>query len=297
MTRIMKPRAVAVIGASNEAGKIGNSVMKNLVNGGYRGEIYPINPKADEILGLKAFPSIADVPGDVDVAVFAIPAKFVAARSSRAAQKGVAGAILIPSGFAETGEQELQDEVVAIARKHGVRILGPEHLRLLLHAGEPLRDVLHAVRRQGQCRAVVAERRHRDGDPRLQPVHRMGVSAIVGVGNKADIDEDDLLTFFEHDDNTQLSRHAPGGPQGRPGVRRDGAAGVEEEAGRRAQGRPHRPGRPGRELAHRRAGRQRQGLRRHPAAERRGPGAGAERDAPSTPAASRCCRRRRARTS
>ncbi|MDX6279711.1 MAG: hypothetical protein QOH03_782, partial [Kribbellaceae bacterium] len=69
MTRIMKPRAVAVIGASNEDGKIGNSVMKNLVNGGYAGDIYPINPKGGEVLGLKAFPSITDVPGDVDVAV------------------------------------------------------------------------------------------------------------------------------------------------------------------------------------------------------------------------------------
>ncbi|WP_279581034.1 CoA-binding protein [Fodinicola feengrottensis] len=95
------------------------------MNGGYRGEIYPINPKASEILDRKAFKSIADVPGDVDVAVFAIPAKFVAAALEEVGAKGVAGAILIPSGFGETGNQELQDEVLAIARKHGVRILGP----------------------------------------------------------------------------------------------------------------------------------------------------------------------------
>ncbi|HET6298644.1 MAG TPA: acetate--CoA ligase family protein, partial [Kribbella sp.] len=125
MTRIMKPRAIAVIGASNEDGKIGNSVMKNLVNGGYQGDIYPINPKGGEVLGLKAFPSITDVPGDVDVAVFAVPAKFVGGALEQCGEKGVAGAILIPSGFAETGEQALQDEVVAIAKKHGVRILGP----------------------------------------------------------------------------------------------------------------------------------------------------------------------------
>src|ERR1700759_5430136 len=78
MNRIMQPKAVAVIGASSEDGKIGNSVMKNLINGGYKGEIYPIHPKADEIMGRKAYKSVKDVAGVIDVAVFAIPAKFVA---------------------------------------------------------------------------------------------------------------------------------------------------------------------------------------------------------------------------
>src|SRR5215216_1931888 len=78
MNRIMKPKGLAVIGASAEDGKIGNSVMKNLINGGYKGQIYPIHPKADEILGYKAYRSVKDVPGEIDVAVFAIPAKFVA---------------------------------------------------------------------------------------------------------------------------------------------------------------------------------------------------------------------------
>ena len=87
MNRIMKPKAVAVIGASSEAGKIGNSVMKNLINGGYKGEIYPINPSADEIMGRKAYKSVKDVPGVIDVAVFAIPAKFVASGAGRGAAR------------------------------------------------------------------------------------------------------------------------------------------------------------------------------------------------------------------
>ncbi|GAA1600078.1 acetate--CoA ligase family protein [Kribbella sancticallisti] len=204
MTRIMKPRAVAVIGASNEDGKIGNSVMKNLVNGGYQGDIYPINPKGGEVLGLKAFPSITDVPGDVDVAVFAVPAKFVGGALEQCGQKGVAGAILIPSGFAETGEQELQDEVVAIAKKHKVRILGP-NIYGYYYLPESLcatfctpYDVKGSVALSSQSggigMAILGFSRS----------SRMGVSAIVGVGNKADIDEDDLLTFFETDDNTNL---------------------------------------------------------------------------------------------
>ncbi|MFF0270053.1 acetate--CoA ligase family protein [Kribbella sp. NPDC004536] len=204
MTRIMKPRAVAVIGASNEDGKIGNSVMKNLVNGGYAGDIYPVNPRGGEVLGLKAFPSISEVPGDVDVAVFAVPAKFVGAALEQCGQKGVAGAILIPSGFAETGEQELQDEVVAIARKHNVRILGPniygyyylpESLCATFCTPYDVRGSVALSSQSGGIGMAIL------GFSRSS---RMGVSAIVGVGNKADIDEDDLLTFFESDDNTNL---------------------------------------------------------------------------------------------
>ncbi|WP_158840179.1 acetate--CoA ligase family protein [Saccharothrix deserti] len=204
MNRIMKPAAVAVIGASNETGKIGNSVMRNLVNGGYQGEIYPINPKADEIMDRKAFRSIADVPGDVDVAVFAIPAKFVPAALEEVGAKGVAGAILIPSGFGETGNHELQDEVVTIARKHGVRILGPniygyyytpENLSATFCTPYDVKGGVALSSQSGGIGMAIL------GFSRSA---RMGVSSIVGVGNKADIDEDDLLTFFEQDDNTQL---------------------------------------------------------------------------------------------
>ena len=97
---------------------------------------------------------------------------------------------------------------------------------------------------------------------------KMGVSAIVGLGNKSDIDEDDLLTFFEQDDNTHDHRAALRGPEGRPRVRRGREARVEEEAGRHAEGGPHEPGRARRELAHRRARRQRQDLRRRAASSR-----------------------------
>ncbi|WP_329047191.1 acetate--CoA ligase family protein [Amycolatopsis sp. NBC_01488] len=204
MNRIMKPASIAVIGASAEAGKIGNSVMKNLVNGGYAGEIHPINPKAAEILDRKAYASITDVPGDVDVAVFAIPAKFVPAALEEVGKKGAAGAILIPSGFGETGNIELQDEVVAIARKHGVRILGPniygyyytpENLSATFCTPYDVKGGVALSSQSGGIGMAIL------GFSRSA---KMGVSSIVGVGNKADIDEDDLLTFFEQDDNTQL---------------------------------------------------------------------------------------------
>ncbi|MFD9736841.1 acetate--CoA ligase family protein [Umezawaea sp. NPDC059074] len=204
MNRIMRPSAIAVIGASNEEGKIGNSVMRNLVNGGYAGEIHPINPKATEILDRKAFKSIADVPGDIDVAVFAIPAKFVPQALEEVGRKGVAGAILIPSGFGETGNHELQDEVVAIARKHGVRVLGPniygyyytpENLSATFCTPYDVKGGVALTSQSGGIGMAILGFSRSAG---------MGVSSIVGVGNKADIDEDDLLTFFEADPNTQL---------------------------------------------------------------------------------------------
>src|SRR5438552_6370926 len=125
MNRIMKPDAVAVIGASSEEGKIGNSVMKNLINGGYQGEIYPINPSAVEIMGRKAYKSVKDVPGEIDVAVFAIPAKFVAPALVEVGEKKIPGAVLIPSGFSETGNVAGQKEIQEIGHKYGVRLMGP----------------------------------------------------------------------------------------------------------------------------------------------------------------------------
>jgi acetyl coenzyme A synthetase (ADP forming)-like protein len=202
MTRLMRPRAVAVIGASAEDGKIGNSVMKNLINGGYAGEIHPVNPKADEILGRKAYRSVGDIPGEVDVAVFAVPAKFVVDAVAEVGRKGIPAAVLIPSGFAETGEVELQEKLVATALEHGVRLLGPNiygyystHENLCATFCTPY-DVRGGVALTSQSggigMAILGFAR----------TTAMGVSAIVGLGNKADIDEDDLLTFFESDPNT-----------------------------------------------------------------------------------------------
>jgi acetyl coenzyme A synthetase (ADP forming)-like protein len=204
MNRIMRPDAVAVIGASAEDGKIGNSVMKNLINGGYEGKIYPIHPKAEEILGRKAYKSVKDVPGEIDVAVFAIPAKFVAAALIECGEKKIPGAVLIPSGFAETGNVEGQTELQEIGRKYNVRLMGPniygfyytwKNLCATFCTAYDVRG--HAAlssQSGGIGMAIIGFSRSA----------KMGVSAIVGVGNKSDLDEDDLLTFFEQDENTHI---------------------------------------------------------------------------------------------
>jgi acetyl coenzyme A synthetase (ADP forming)-like protein len=204
MNRIMKPKAVAVIGASAENGKIGNSVMKNLINGGYKGEIYPIHPKAEEILGKKVYKSVKDIPGDVDIAVFAIPASLVAKALIECGEKKVVGAILIPSGYAETGNVEGQEEIQAIGQKYGIRLMGPNiygfyytHANLcatFCTAYDVKGSAALSSQSGGIGMAIIGFSRSA----------KMGVSAIVGLGNKSDIDEDDLLTFFEQDDNTQI---------------------------------------------------------------------------------------------
>src|SRR6201996_3435544 len=204
MNRIMKPKSVAVIGASAETGKIGNSVMKNLINGGYKGEIYPIHPKADEIMGKKVYKSVKDVPGEVDIAVFAIPANFVAAALTECGEKKVVGAILIPSGYAETGNMKGQEEIQAIGQKYGIRLMGPNiygfyytHANLcatFCTAYDVKGKAALSSQSGGIGMAIIGFSRSA----------KMGVSAIVGLGNKSDIDEDDLLTFFEQDDNTQI---------------------------------------------------------------------------------------------
>jgi acetyl coenzyme A synthetase (ADP forming)-like protein len=204
MKKIMQPKAVAVIGASNEEGKIGNSVMKNLINGGYKGKILPVHPKADEIMGHKAYKSVKDIPGEVDVAVFAIPAKFVAAALTECGEKGVTGAVLIPSGFAEANEPELQEEVVEIGKKYNIRLMGP-NIYGFYYTPENLSatfctpfDVKGSAALSSQSggigMAIIGFSRSA----------KMGVSAIVGLGNKSDIDEDDLLAFFEQDKATNI---------------------------------------------------------------------------------------------
>ena len=204
MKHIMEPSAVAVIGASAEDGKIGNSVMRNLIDGGYEGDLYPVHPKADQILGHQCYPSIVDVPGNVDIAIFCIPAQFVAGVIAECGQKRVSGAILIPSGFAEIGEHELQEEIVRVARESKVRLMGPNiygfyytHKNLCATFCTPYNErgsVALSSQSGGVGMAIIGFSRSA----------KMGVSAIVGLGNKSDIDEDDLLTYFEQDSNTSV---------------------------------------------------------------------------------------------
>ena len=204
MKRIFSPAGIAIIGASGDPSKLGYSTVKNIIDGGYKGKIYPINPKADEILGLKCYMSVQEIPGKVDVAVIVIPAKNVADAVTALGEKGVAGAIVISSGFAEIGNNDLQRELVKKAMKSRVRILGPNIFGLYYTPADLCATFCTPYTEKGttalSCQsggvgmAIIGYSRS----------NRMGVSAIVGVGNKCDVDEDDLIEFFGQDQNTKV---------------------------------------------------------------------------------------------
>lgn len=209
MNRIMKPKAVAVIGASDQAGKIGNSVMKNLINGGYQGKIYPITPKGGEIMGLQAYKSVKDVPGEIDTAVFAIPAALVAGALKECGEKKIAGAILIPSGFGETGNIEGQEELQKIGREYNIRLMGPNIYGFYYTPSNLCATFCTAYDVKGSTALSSQSGGIGMAIIGFSRSAKMGVSAIVGLGNKSDIDEDDLLLFFEQDENTKvIAQHA-----------------------------------------------------------------------------------------
>src|ERR1700743_2474409 len=155
-------------------------------------------------MGKKVYKSVKDIPGEVDIAVFAIPASLVAGALTECGEKKVVGAILIPSGYAETGNMKGQEEIQAIGQKYGIRLMGPNiygfyytHANLcatFCTAYDVKGSAALSSQSGGIGMAIIGFSRSA----------KMGVSAIVGLGNKSDIDEDDLLAFFEQDPNTNL---------------------------------------------------------------------------------------------
>ena len=206
MRRILMPDAIAVIGASPEPGKIGYAVMANIINGGYQGQLYPINPRADVILGRPCYRSVKDIPGPLDIAIFCIPARFVAQVLEECGEKGIRGAILIPSGFAEVGEAQLQQEVVDVARKHNIRLMGP-NIYGFYYTPQNLCATFCTPYNEKGAVALTSQ----SGGVGMAIIgfsrsNKMGVSAIIGLGNKSDIDEDDLLTFSKR---TPIRKSSP----------------------------------------------------------------------------------------
>ena len=200
------PQAVAVIGASRDKEKLGHGVLSNLIEHGYPGQVYPINPKADEILGLKCYPSVLDVPGPIDLAVVVIPNKYVAAALEECGQKGVKGVIIISAGFREAGLEgvRMEREIVAIAKRHGMRLIGPNCLGVIdticpldasFAAGMPPQGKIAFMSQSGAlCTAIL--------DWALAA--EIGFSRFVSLGNKADVSEVDLLAAWEDDPHSKV---------------------------------------------------------------------------------------------
>jgi acetyl coenzyme A synthetase (ADP forming)-like protein len=200
------PSSVAVVGASQNPAKIGYDILNNIIQYHYGGAVYPINPRAQEILGHKAYPDLASVPSEIDLAVVAVPAPAVKGVLEQCGKKGVDSAVVITAGFKETGPQgaRLEEELLMRARELGVRVVGPNCLGIIdtgsalnasFAAGMPLAGHIGFFSQSGaMCVAIL--------DWALG--ENVGFSTFVSLGNKMDISETEIMLSMGEDENTRV---------------------------------------------------------------------------------------------
>jgi acetyl coenzyme A synthetase (ADP forming)-like protein len=200
------PQSVAVIGASRDPEKLGYAVLANLKEGGYSGRLYPVNLKADEILGFKAYPSVLDIPDPVELAIVVIPYRFVPAALEQCGRKGVKAVVVISAGFREAGREGLEREIelVETARKYNLRLIGPNCLGVIdtatplnasFAAGMPPAGPIAFMSQSGALGTAVLD---------LAMAGRIGFSKFISLGNKADVSEIDLLEALADDPDSKV---------------------------------------------------------------------------------------------
>jgi len=205
---IFSPQSVAVVGASTTPGKVGHDIFANILKGGYKGILYPVNPNAKSVLSVRAYPNILDIPDDVDVAIIILPPRVALKAIKEAIKKGVKGVVIVSAGFREVGGEglEIENQIVAICKKAGVRVVGPNCLGVI----NPLSSVslnasfsrrmpkpgnISFISQSGAlCAAVLDFAADRD----------FGFSKFISIGNKADVDELDLLRYMHDDKDTEV---------------------------------------------------------------------------------------------
>ena len=200
--KMLRPKSVAVVGASATPGKIGYTVIKNLLKDGYQGKIYPINQKESEILGLKCYPEIEQVPGEIDSAIMCVPAKVMPEVIEEAGKKGVKGALVITSGFSEVGRKDLEDEVVRIAHHYGMRILGPNIVGTLSNSEQFNGSFAPCLPLPGKNSLVTQSGALLIAMDMATYSRRIGYEKMISIGNMADVDFADLIDWFQDDDET-----------------------------------------------------------------------------------------------
>ncbi|MGA6947195.1 MAG: GNAT family N-acetyltransferase [Solirubrobacterales bacterium] len=205
----LKPRAVAVIGASREHGTVGGQLFHNALEAGFEGVVYPVNPSADVVQSVRAYPTVTDVPDEVDLAVIAVPAPAVIEVARECADKGVPALVVISAGFAEAGPNGagLQDRLVEVCRTAGMRLVGPNCLGILNTAehaqlnvtfapGTPPRGGVGFATQSGALGLALID---------LASDRGLGVSSFASIGNRADITANDFLEYWEEDDATRVA--------------------------------------------------------------------------------------------
>ncbi|MGW0805224.1 bifunctional acetate--CoA ligase family protein/GNAT family N-acetyltransferase [Nonomuraea sp. NPDC002799] len=208
ISRLLTPGSVAVIGASREPGGVGQTVLRNLLAADFTGPVYPVHREVRAVAGVRAYPSVTAIDGDVDLAVVAVPASGVADVVRECAEKGVHGLIVVSSGFGETGAEgrARQDELARIARSYGLRVVGPNCLGIANTDPAVKLNATLAATVPGRGKVGFFSQSGALGTALLQRVAQrgMGISSFVSAGNRADVSGNDLLQYWEEDDSTEV---------------------------------------------------------------------------------------------
>jgi acetyl coenzyme A synthetase (ADP forming)-like protein len=204
LRRVFEPESVAIIGASDKIDKVGGAITRNVLNSNYGGKVYLVNPNLPRIFGRKAYSSVEELPEDVDLVEIIVPASLVPETMRRLAGKNVAGAVIISAGFAESGNSHLQSEVVEIARRLGIRVIGPNcfgiintdiGLDLTFTFTNALRGSIAFISQSGaMCCGTLDWAYNRE----------IGFSKFINLGNECDVDISDVLAYLSLDPHTKV---------------------------------------------------------------------------------------------
>ena len=204
LDKLFDPKSIAVIGASNKKGSVGYILLRNLIGAEYQGIVYPVNVSAQSVQGIQAYASISQVPRKIDLAIIAVPAKNVPQTMRECGEAGVAGAVIVSSGFKEIGKEgkRLEDEVKSIAESYGVRIVGPNCLGYIRPAMNLNATFAHVIPPAG--RVAFFSQSGALGTAILDwaAANNIGFSAFVSVGSMSDVDFGDLIDYFGADSHT-----------------------------------------------------------------------------------------------
>jgi acetate---CoA ligase (ADP-forming) len=216
LNALLKPKSVAVVGASAKPGKIGHTVLDNIIKSGYKGDVYPINPGETEILGLKCFPSVVDVGKPIDSAIITVPAQFVLKVIEECGKASVKGLNIITSGFGEVGNHQLEEDLVKLALQYKMRIIGPNIVGILSNSDKfngsfapflPLAGKSSLVSQSGALLIGIDASTYSRG---------VGFEKLISIGNVSDIGFSELISWLNQDANTScISLYIEGFKDGR----------------------------------------------------------------------------------
>ena len=203
---LLSPRTVAVIGASRTPGKVGHEVLANLVNGGFKGQIVPVNPSADEVLGLRCYPDLKSYEGTIDLSVIALPSKLVKAAIEFSIGAGAKAVIVITAGFKEVGAEgaALEKEVAKVCASRGVRMMGPNCLGLINTENHLNASFAKQMPRPGGIAVVSQSGALCTAILDWAVARNLGLAKLLSIGNKADLDETDFLRVLAEDKQTKV---------------------------------------------------------------------------------------------